>query len=234
MVWWSGVERPNSWRTANWSSAGILPSPDQHQEAVIHVMVARTGGLKGALAQHSWIVTKREGASRYDRFDKVGWGNPVRKNAYAPDARWYSNPPQIIKTISGEQAARLIPKIEQAIANYPHSNRGGYNLWPGPNSNSFVAHVLRNVPQIGIVLPSNAVGRDYLSGDKLIYASPDGLDYEVSLYGYAGFALGYRSGLELNFLGLVTGIDFVNPAIKLPGFGRLALSDLLARDAYAQ
>ena len=86
--WWLVLERPGSWREADWSSAGILPTAASEREAVIHVMAARTGGLKGALSTHSWIVAKRAGAPAYDRYDKVGWGNPVRRNAYAADARW--------------------------------------------------------------------------------------------------------------------------------------------------
>lgn len=219
--WWAGVERPGSWRTADWSSAKILPTPSNEKEAVIHIMSARTGGLKGALSQHSWIVTKAKNARKYNRYDKVGWGSPVRLNAYAADARWYSNTPRFIKTIRGEAAENLIPKIEQAILAYPHAQYGGYKLWPGPNSNSFIAHVLREVPELGVVLPSNAVGRNYLAGNHWFYAAKDGLDFELSLGGYAGIAAGYRSGLEVNFLGLVTGIDIANPAIKLPGFGRI-------------
>ncbi|MGB7286002.1 MAG: DUF3750 domain-containing protein [Salaquimonas sp.] len=228
VAWWAGVERPGSWREANWTSANILPNPSSEKQAVVYIMSARTGGLKGALSQHSWIVTKAKNASQYDRYDKVGWGNPVRKNAYAADANWYSNRPKFVKTIKGDEAANLIPKIERAIQNYPHANRGGYKIWPGPNSNSFVAHVLRQVPQIGIVLPSNAVGRDYIAGNKLFYASPDGLDYELSLFGYAGLAAGYRSGFEFNFFGLVTGVDVINPAIKLPGFGRIGIREVVA------
>ena len=176
--WWMSMERPLSWRSANWSSARILPQPDKEKAAVIHIMSARTGGVKGALSLHTWIVTKAEGAGRYNRYDKVGWGNPVRTNAYAPDARWYSNEPQILKTIRGPVAESLIPKIEKAVADYPFANRGGYRIWPGPNSNSFVAHVLREVPEIGVILPSNAVGRDYIAGNRWFHKSAGGGDYE--------------------------------------------------------
>ena len=180
---------------------------------------------------HTWIVTKAEGVGRYNRYDKVGWGSPVRTNAYAPDARWYSNEPQILKKIRGPVAESLIPKIEKAIADYPFANRGGYRIWPGPNSNSFVAHVLREVPELGVILPSNAVGRDYIAGNRWFHKSAAGGDFELSLSGYAGIAAGYQRGLELNFLGLVTGIDIAHPAIKLPGFGRLEVSGAIAGEA---
>ena len=226
--WWLSLDRPASWREADWSSSGILPPAAGERQAVIHVMAARTGGLKGALSTHSWIVIKRAGASAYDRYDKVGWGNPVRRNAYAADARWYSNTPFIVKTVRGEKAARLIPEIEAAIAAYPHSARGGYRIWPGPNSNSFVAHVLRQVPDLDAALPVTAVGRDYLADGsrwgRIWHVDADGLDAKFSLGGYAGISAGMRSGFEVNLLGLVAGVDIRHPAVKLPGFGRLGLS----------
>jgi hypothetical protein len=37
----------------------------------------------------------------------------------------------------------------------------------------------------------------------------------------AGVTLAVAEGLELNLLGLVVGIDFARPALKLPGLGRL-------------
>ena len=145
-AWWALKDRPPSWRSADWTSAGILPDPAVNEEAAIYLLAARTGGLKGAFSVHSWIVFKKAGAANYERYDKVGWGMPVRRNGYAADGRWYSKVPQIIHAARGEEAERLIPRFEAAIASYPHTRNGDYRIWPGPNSNSFVAHVLREVP----------------------------------------------------------------------------------------
>jgi hypothetical protein len=157
---WAMKEHPTGYRNARWSSAGILPEAPADKPAAIYVYSAMTGGFKGSVASHAWIVVKREGASSYDRYDKVGWGTPIRRNAYAPDAYWYSNMPRRVVELHGEEAERLIPKIEQAIADYPYGKPGGYHIYPGPNSNTFVAHVLRQVPELGVVLPPDAVGRD--------------------------------------------------------------------------
>ncbi len=224
--WWSLKERPSSWRTANWQSADVLPDPGKDNSAAVYVMVARTGGMKGALSLHSWIVTKQAGATRYSRYDKLGWGEPVRRNAYAADARWYSNAPEIIFELHGDLANGLIPNIESAIKSYPHSERGGYRIWPGPNSNSFVAHVVNAVPELGIALPSNAVGRDYLSGNRRIQIDPDWRNLIVTWDGLIGFAIGARNGFEIHFMGLVAGVDILNPALKLPGFGRMEFSSV--------
>lgn len=213
----------SGWSAADWSSTGMFPSVINEQEAVVYIMAARTGRWKGGFSLHSWIVTKKKNGERYNRYEVVGWGRPLRVNAYAPDARWYSNEPQVIKKITGDEASSLIPKIEAAIKRYPHADRGGYTLWPGPNSNSFVSYVLNEVSELGIALPANAVGRDYLHGDQYVHIDEDGLNIHVTYKGFAGFALGKRSGFEIHFMGLTAGLDIQNPGIKLPGFGRFGL-----------
>jgi len=221
--WWSAREHPGSWRNADWSSSGILPRAPSKDEAAIYVLAARTGGLKGAFSVHSWLVVKRPGSASYDRYDKVGWGSPIRHNAYAADGRWYSNAPEIVASATGPEAARLIPAVEQAIADYRYSNRGDYRMWPGPNSNSFVAHVLRSAPDLGAILPPNATGRDYAPGLFAVDLAPDWRDIHVTLGGFFGFAAGVRSGIEFHFAGLVVGVDLANPAVKIPAYGTVRL-----------
>ncbi|PSM18192.1 DUF3750 domain-containing protein [Nitratireductor sp. StC3] len=221
-LWWSLVDRPASWRSADWSSSGLLPAP-KNVDAAIYVLAARTGGFKGAFSSHSWIVLKRPDRQDYDRYDKVGWGLPVRHNGFVADGYWYSNPPRIVQAITGEAAASLLPVVEAAIATYPFAGRGDYRIWPGPNSNSFVAHVLRRVPQLDVALPANAVGRDYAPGLASVSLSPDRRDLHVTLGGFAGLAVGRRHGFEIHLFGLVAGVDIVRPALKIPAYGRLEL-----------
>ncbi|ASP79521.1 DUF3750 domain-containing protein [Sinorhizobium meliloti] len=220
---WYLKERPQSWHDADWSSSGILADAAASPQAAIYVFSATTGGMKGAVASHAWIVTKDEGASTYNRYEKVGWGKPIRRNAYPADGRWYSNEPRIVVAVRGEEAKRLIPKIEKAIEAYPYSSPGAYRLWPGPNSNTFVAHVLRSVPELDAVLPPDAVGRDYLPEGKLFHVDADGRDLHATLYGLAGVSAGWRSGLELHFMGLVAGFDVARPGVKIPALGRFGI-----------
>lgn len=220
-LWWSMQERPLSWRAANWQASGVLPLVAETADAAIHVMAARTGGMKGAISLHSWIVVKKPDAAEYERYDKVGWGVPVRRNAYPADAFWYSNRPWVVHSVTGEEAERLIPQVEAAIAAYPYARNGGYRIWPGPNSNSFVAHVLDAVPALGTRLPPNATGRDFAPGFASLRVSPDWRDVHATLGGLAGFAIGARSGLEIHLLGVVAGIDFARPALKVPALGRV-------------
>jgi len=219
-TWWALVERPASWREANWGTSGILPPP-QRDDVAVYIMAARTGGMKGAISVHSWLVLKKQGEVAYDRYDKVGWGMPVRRNAYAADGYWYSNQPWVAHVVTGKQAENLLPNIEAAIASYPHAAQGGYAVWPGPNSNSFVAHVLDTVPEIGARAPANATGRDFAPGLASLRIAPDWRDIHLTFGGYLGLAAGLRSGIEVHLLGLTAGLDLVRPGIKIPAIGRI-------------
>lgn len=223
-VWEADASKPRQWHQANWSSAGILPAADNRSDAVIYLMAARTGRWKGAFSLHSWIVVKRAGSASYDRYEVVGWGAPLRRNAYPADARWYSNEPEILHVIRGEDAKRFIPKLENAISEYPKARRGDYVVWPGPNSNSFVAYLLNEVSELGLALPSNAIGRDWPQNGQWILVDDDYNNLQVSLGGFIGLAIGARHGFELNFLGLVAGLDFENWGVKVPGFGNIAIN----------
>lgn len=220
-AWWSVQDRPSSWRSADWGPSGHLPAAEDVDGAAIYVLAARTGGLKGAASVHSWIVWKDAADQRWTRAEVVGWGRPVRVNAYAPDARWYSNDPFTVGKVTGDTAAALIPRISDVVASYPN-DRGSYEIWPGPNSNTFVAHILREVPELGMTLPPNAVGKDWI-GDGAVAMRDDGGDVHLSLWGYAGLSFGPRTGLELNILGQTFGFDIAKPALKLPAVGRVGM-----------
>jgi hypothetical protein len=213
---------PRSWRDADWSSTRSLPPASEFAPARVLVLSGRTGGLKGVVAVHSWIVLKRANAPTWTRYDVAGWGSPVKVNNWPPDGRWYGTAPTVVADVSGSEAEALIPRIETAVRAYPYAHAGDYRVWPGPNSNTFVASVLRAVPEIGVEMPPNAIGRDFR---PLPYAgiSDSGTGVEASLWGLLGVKIGWVEGVEINLLGLVVGFDLRRPALKLPGFGRIAI-----------
>lgn len=215
-------DAPRSWRDADWSSTGSLPAAGDFPDARVVVFSGRTGGWKGVLAVHSWVVVKARGAQSWTRYDVVGWGNPVRIDGWPPDGRWYGNMPTVIADLRGEAAAALIPRINAAVQGYPYSHAGDYRIWPGPNSNTFVATVLRAAPELGTTMPSNAVGRDFRPWP---YAglTDSGTGIEASLWGLLGVKVGWVEGVEVNVLGLVAGLDLRHPAVKIPGFGRIGV-----------
>lgn len=212
-----------SWSNADWSSTGMLPPASRKPEAMIHVYAARVGNWRGIFAHHSWIVIKEQGASRYRRYDVVGWGRPVRENGWAPDGRWYSNAPTLLTAVEGAEAAALIARVDAAIASYPFNDFGDYAPWPGPNSNTFVQHVLQAVPELRFALPPTALGKDFRTDGAFAGVTPSRTGFHVSLRGYAGVTVAWVEGIELNLLGLVAGVDLRRPAIKLPGWGRIGV-----------
>jgi len=230
-VWWLSKDHPTSWHAADWSSAGLLPPPSEARQALVLVFAAPAGRWKGVFSVHSWIVIKKKDAPTYTRYDVAGWGRPVKIDHWAPDGRWYGNTPELVAAIEGEAAERLIPRIKSAVAEYPYSRAGDYRVWPGPNSNTFVAYVLAHVPEARITLPPNAIGKDFRNFGVYLGASPTRTGIQGSLFGLFGLTLAWVEALEVNLSSLVAGIDFRQFAIKLPGWGVMPLLPWLTTPA---
>jgi Protein of unknown function (DUF3750) len=215
------------WHMKRRDPSGLAPDPATTQEAVIQVYAARTVGWRGALAVHSWISVKPSGAPRYTRYEVIGWGvdsgaPAIRVDRMGPDNYWFGALPQIVLERRGEGVDALIDKLKAAIAAYPYPHF--YRTWPGPNSNTFIAYLGRAVPELGLELPANAIGKDFL-GEQIAAAAPSGSGYQVSLFGILGLMLAAEEGIELNLLGLTFGLDPKSLGVKLPGLGSLSLGD---------
>lgn len=217
------------WHRADRSSAGLAPDPRTTPEAVVQVYAAPTYGWRGIFAVHAWIAVKDANASRYDRWDVMGWGRGrvVRENYDGPDHRWFGRDPQVLVDIRGDRAAALIPQIREAVAAYPWPET--YRTFPGPNSNTFVAFVSRRVPDLGLDLPPTAIGKDYRPLNDPIGHAPSGGGLQLSLLGLAGLIVAPAEGIEINLLGLGVGIDIADPALRLPGIGRIGVTPSAAR-----
>jgi len=214
--------RGDHWSTARRDSAGLAPDPATTQEAVLQVYGARTWGWRGALAIHTWIAVKPEGATQYERHEVIGWrarrGLPALASHYGiPDAYWFGAEPQLLRDIRGEAATAAIARLRAAIEAYPWKD--DYVTWPGPNSNSFVAWVAREAG-LDVNLPPTAIGKDF-TGAAIVTSPPGGNGLQISLFGLAGLILGLEEGIEINLLGLSFGIDLSGPSLRLPALGRL-------------
>ena len=120
--YWFAESRGN-WQTADRSSAGLLPLPSQHAEAIIRVYGARTVRWKAIFAIHTWIVVKEHNAATYTRYDYTAWGAPIRTNGFAADARWFGAVPETIAALDGAEAA-----FRRAIEMDPRLDRAWYGL----------------------------------------------------------------------------------------------------------
>ena len=168
---------PGDWRTASREPVGLAPNPATTAEAVVQVYAARTVRWRGYFGVHTWIAAKPAGAPEYAVYEVTSWrlrraDTAISISNRAPDARWFGNLPEVLAEIRGPEAAAAIARIEEAVAAYPYDDV--YRIWPGPNSNTFTAYVLRTVPELRVDLPPTAIGKDYL-GRRVIARAPDGV-----------------------------------------------------------
>jgi len=218
------VSLSGDWRSANRDSAGLAPDPNVTPEAVVQVYAARAFNWRGIFGVHTWIATKPAGARAYTVHQVLGWRlrqglSVVESGIDVPDRRWYDAEPWVIADLRGADAAAVIDDIEVAALRYPHARQ--YRVWPGPNSNTFVAFVAREVPALGLALPGTAIGKDYLPEGEFFVPAPSGRGRQVSFGGLFGLLVAPAEGLEVNVLGLVFGVELLPPALKLPGIGRV-------------
>jgi hypothetical protein len=113
----------------------------------------------------------------------------------------------------------MIDKIDAAIMTYPYKDE--YRLWPGPNSNTFIAYLGLAVPELYLDLPSTAVGKDYRPVRNLLGRSASGTGFQMSLLGLISLSIGYEEGIEVSLLGINFEWDVFDWAIELPGLGRI-------------
>lgn len=208
------------WWSARRDSAGLAPDARQYaKDAIVQVYAAPTWGWKGVVAVHPWIIFKRAGETAYHRYEVISWGagDKVRHNRHSPDGYWYGAKPRLLVAHRGPEAEVMIPQIEAAIASYPWPTT--YHAWPGPNSNTFIAHLGREVPALKLDMPANAVGKDFRSLLNPVGLPPSGRGVQVSLLGVAGMTLGAEEGIELNILGLNMGVGFSPLRLRLPFIG---------------
>ncbi len=224
-----GIDFDTHWRDASLDSAGIAPDPLNTSEAVVQVYAARAYSWRGAFGSHSWISVKPQGSRHYTVYQLVGWrlgylpsAISIRKGGPA-DFFWFNAEPRLLIEHRGSAAQAMIPLIEQAVESYPYPDQ--YRVWPGPNSNTFVAWVARQVPALRLDLPATAIGKDYLANGDWLAAMPSGTGWQVSLYGLLGIGLAKEEGIEFNLLGLSFGVDVNDLALRVPGWGAIPAAD---------
>jgi hypothetical protein len=126
------------------------------------------------LAQHLWfVISDDECASRYEviaplyaKSDNLvlinyfplytGFCRSFFDDIFHPRVR---SKAVLLYTITGSNNSTAHKLFQQIVASpdtYPANKR--YRLWPGPNSNTYVAWILQQVPEINFQLPFCAFG----------------------------------------------------------------------------
>ena len=221
------------WWAAQKGPTGLAPDPATTPEAVLQVYAARAWGWRGALGVHTWIAAKRSRAEFYQRLEVIGWGvgrggTAVRVSSGAPDALWYGQRPELLAELRGPGVDALIDRALTLAHSYPYPAQ--YRVWPGPNSNTFTAHLARELPELALDLPTTAIGKDFLPNGRWLATAPSGTGFQLSLWGLAGITLALEEGLEINLLGLNAGVDLAPPALRVPGLGRVGSANFPQAD----
>lgn len=227
LVFFANSDAQQDWRSARRDSTGLAPDPQQVREAVIQVYAARAYNWRGIFGVHTWVAAKPQNASAFTRFEVMGFSvangqQAVRVHEGVPDGYWFGNHPVLLRDVrGGDEVDALIVRLHQAAAEYPFPDQ--YRIWPGPNSNTFIAYLGRMVPELQLELPANAIGKDFPPTPVWLGKTVSGTGVQLSLGGLLGVSVALEEGLEVNLLGLTAGVDAWPPALKLPGIGRLGM-----------
>lgn len=133
----------------------------------------------------------------------------------------------ILGLVTGEEAREAIAVLLDLAERYREGDdrkdiapsKNGYRVWPGPNSNTFVDTVGRQVPHLTFDPSHLAVGKDYARWIRAgTTTTKTGLEIETPLL---GLQLGLREGVELHLLQLTLGVALWPPALKIPFQSRL-------------
>lgn len=207
-------------RTPAWTDVTRAPS-----EAVVQLRCATLPGMLRLVSVHYWFVAFDPGPRRWQRWEVwqeadcggTSWGH-VHRDLWDADHGVGGGPYRIRAEWRGAPARDLLGVLQRSGA-YPERDR--YHAWPGPNSNTYVAWVLREA-RVGADLDPLAVGKDWLG---IVGAGTTttrtGVQVESPL---VGTKIGLKDGVELHLFCATFGIGLWPPAIKTP-FGRLGFAE---------
>ena len=116
----------------------------------------------GAFAWHYWFVVEDEtGRHRWEVWQTKNAGafciGHVHRDLKHPDDGVGGGPSRLA-VIWQDQEARKLVEVLAKSESYPHCQL--YRYWPGPNSNTFVAWVLRQAG-IDFLLDPRGIGRRF-------------------------------------------------------------------------
>ncbi len=187
------------------------PLPGLLKYVSVHLYLVASDGQG---CWHRWEVWQWRNAFRQPKTPlQIAYGH-VHRNLMAPLQGIGGGPSYALQTWEGDIADKILTALERY--NETYISRDVYWLWPGPNSNTYVARILAYAG-VRASLPGTAIGKDWDGIVKLQFTrSPFLLRFYTPILG-AKVSLAHD--LELNFLGSTLGIDLQTQAVKHP-FGK--------------
>jgi hypothetical protein len=188
---------------------------------------AALGSVMRGIARHPWVAVRGAGEpwQRWEVMccpdgDELG---TVESSDISPlsDYGAGGGDVRVHGVWEGDEAARIVDCVRREAPRYPHRHR--YQVWPGPNSNTFVDWVIRAC-DLDVDLPAPSVGKDYRGVIGVsVTEGGTGLQLETPIF---GLKVGLTEGIELHVFGLAFGVDLWPPALIVPvGPGRLGFDD---------
>ncbi|MEO0651484.1 MAG: DUF3750 domain-containing protein [Planctomycetota bacterium] len=173
-------------------------------------------------ASHSWFAVRSKPDGTWRRIEIVGPSSgvedvPIDADAAFADERW-DRPVEVLAAYTGRDAAVMANEVRLLAETYDDST---YRAWPGPNSNTFVERILRQVDGLAAQLDHNAVGKDWALPGRIGWTgSGAGVELELPL---VGLQLGLLEGVEVHLFGLTLGVGIWPLGLKLPFLPALEL-----------
>ena len=138
----------------------FLTMNDRPAELVVQLRCAKVPQAP-AIADHCWFAEFDRAGGRWHRWEVMRysagpWGH-VQRDVMSADAGVGAGPSWVLHEFRGDSAAHLRDVLYDPQG-YPLRDR--YRYWPGPNSNTYVAWVLREA-DVDASLPGTAIGRGY-------------------------------------------------------------------------
>lgn len=169
------------------------------------------------LAVHYWFNAYDAKSLRWERWElwqergrvTTSWGH-IHLDLMGPMGNVGGGDAVIEAEWTGDEAERLLAVLHRPEL-YPE--RDTYRAWPGPNSNTYVAWVLREAG-VPFDLSPLAIGKDWrgwVGGGSTTTMSGVHLDSPL-----VGLKLGLVEGVELHVLAFTFGFAFIRPTLKTP------------------
>jgi hypothetical protein len=201
-----------------------LPSP-----CLIQLRYATLPHCLRAIAVHYWFVVFDVNSGRWHRWEvwqaKNAGGQSVGHihcDLRHPDCGVGGGAYRLAAEWDGS-AAQAIYAVLTKAHDYPHWDR--YRAWPGPNSNTFAAWVLREAG-LHYSFDPRAIGKDYMGLLGMQRSSrPPCVQLETPLL---GVRIGLYDGVEVHLLGLTCGLRWSPLEVYTP-VGRVGLRKNVSR-----
>jgi hypothetical protein len=193
-----------------------LAMPD-NRETTVALLTGTLLPPMNDIARHPWFAVRRAGEREWRVYEVPAFGvsrDPFRGH------RPYGDP-ILHRVWRGAEADRAADCLEREGGKWMRAHP--YRFYPGPNSNTFSAAMLRAC-KLRASLPATAIGKDWhgLAGAG---RTTEGTGIELHT-AVAGARIGLKEGIQIHVLGLEVGIDLWPPALIVPfGPGRIGFAD---------